>query len=118
MQPETSNSSGVPPERNAPFESLNLDGEFRSRSTHPTTLTIFSIPMSHFDEETDEDKQIARLQIHRDLIGWMIDELEKERIQAVRTRGSNRQGDILIVGEQHITRVKEILREIQQRFNR
>jgi hypothetical protein len=46
---------------------------------------------------TDEDEQIARLEIHRDLIGWLIAELHKEGIRAERTTGSSPKGDILIV---------------------
>jgi hypothetical protein len=74
--------------------------------------------MSNLDGETDEDKQISRLQIHRDLIGWIIAELEKEGIQAIRTHGGSPKGDILIIDDKHVARVKEILRQVQQRFNR
>ena len=29
---------------------------------------------------TDEDQQISRLEVHRDLIGWVIQELERANI--------------------------------------
>jgi len=73
--------------------------------------------MTSTDGETDEDRQIARLKIHRDLIGWIIKELKKEGIQAERTSGGNPNGDILIVNPDNAPRVKEILRQIQKRFN-
>lgn len=73
--------------------------------------------MTSTDGETDEDRQIARLKIHRDLIGWIIKELRKEGIQAERTSGGNPNGDILIVNPDNVPRVKEILRQIQKRFN-
>ena len=74
--------------------------------------------MTNYNENTDEDKQIARLQVHRDLIQWVIDELEKEGIEALRTSGGNSKGDILIVDENQVTRVKEILRQFRKQFNR
>lgn len=66
---------------------------------------------------TDEDEQIARLEVHRDMIGWVIIELSKERIQANRTTGNNPKGDILIVNEQDVARVKQLLRNWQIEFN-
>ena len=53
--------------------------------------------MTNPDSETDEDRQILRLKIHRDLIGWIIQELNQEGIPAKRTTGGNPKGDILIV---------------------
>ncbi|MEQ8468248.1 hypothetical protein [Coleofasciculus sp. B1-GNL1-01] len=73
--------------------------------------------MTNIDGETDEDKQIARLKIHRDLIGWIIKELRQEGILAERTVGGNPDGDILIVNQDHVPRVKEIIRQMQRRFN-
>lgn len=66
---------------------------------------------------TDEDEQIARLEVHRDMIGWVIIELGKEGIQAKRTTGNNPKGDILIVNEQDVPRVKQLLRNLQIEFN-
>lgn len=66
---------------------------------------------------TDEDEQIARLEVHRDMIGWVIIELRKEGIQAKRTRGNNPKGDILIVNEQDVPLVKQLLRNWQIELN-
>ncbi|MBE9097340.1 hypothetical protein [Tychonema sp. LEGE 07203] len=66
---------------------------------------------------TDEDELIARLEVHRDMIGWLIMELSKEGIQAKRTTGNNPKGDILIVNEQDVPRVKQLLRNWQIEFN-
>lgn len=73
--------------------------------------------MTNTSGQTDEDKQIARLKIHRDLIGWIIQELRQEGILAERTVGGNANGDILIVNQDQVPRVKEIIRQMQRRFN-
>jgi hypothetical protein len=73
--------------------------------------------MTDTNSETDEDRQIARLKIHRDLIGWIIKELGKEGIQAKRTTGEDPNGDILIVNPDNVPRVKEILRQFKKRYN-
>ncbi|MEG4857848.1 hypothetical protein QUB75_09180 [Microcoleus sp. K1-B6] len=67
---------------------------------------------------TDEDELIARLEVHRDMIGWVIIELGKEGIQAKRTTGNNPKGDILIVNDWDVPRVKQLLRNWQSEFNR
>lgn len=66
---------------------------------------------------TDEDELIARLEVHRDMIGWLIIELSKEGIQAKRTTGNNPKGDILIVNQQDVPRVKQLLRNFHIEFN-
>lgn len=67
---------------------------------------------------TDEDELIARLEVHRDMIGWVIIELGKEGIQAKRTTGNNPKGDILILNDWDVPRVKQLLRNWQSEFNR
>ena len=67
--------------------------------------------MSDREWETDEDRGAARLFIHRDLIGWIINELEKEGIQAERTINNNRNGDILVVAKEDVPRVKQLIRQ-------
>ena len=66
---------------------------------------------------TDEDALIARLLIHRDLIGWIIKELKKQGISAERTTGGSSKGDILIVRKEDVPRVKQLLRSWQNKFN-
>jgi hypothetical protein len=66
---------------------------------------------------TDEDEQIARLKIHRDIIGWLIIELSKEGIAAKRTIGNSPKGDILIVNERDVPRVKQLIRNMQIELN-
>ncbi|MEG4283578.1 hypothetical protein QUB68_10660 [Microcoleus sp. A006_D1] len=66
---------------------------------------------------TDEDELIARLEVHRDMIGWLIMELSKEGIQAKRTTGNNPKGDILIVNQQDVPRVKQLLRNFHIELN-
>ena len=67
---------------------------------------------------TDEDRQIARLKIHRDLIGWLIEELAKEGIAAIRTTGNDPKGDILIVHEDAVPSAKAVLRKLKRRLAR
>ncbi len=66
---------------------------------------------------TDEDELIARLEVHRDMIGWLIMELSQEGIEAKRTTGNNPKGDILIVNQQDVPRVKQLLRNFHIEFN-
>ncbi|WP_342597911.1 hypothetical protein VKI21_12725 [Cyanobacterium aponinum UTEX 3222] len=66
---------------------------------------------------TDEDKMIERLTIHKNLIGWIIEELEAEGIEARRTTGNDSSGDVLIVNSEDVPRVKEIVRQIQKEYN-
>lgn len=66
---------------------------------------------------TDEDELIARLEVHRDMIGWLIMELSKEGIQAKRTTGNNPKGDILIVNQQDVPQVKQLLPNFHIEFN-
>jgi len=44
-------------------------------------------------------------------------ELSKEGIQAKRTTGNNPKGDILIVNQQDVPRVKQLLRNFHIEFN-
>ncbi len=65
----------------------------------------------------DEDRQIRRLEIHRDIIGKIIQELAKEGIEATRTTGNSTKGDILIIREEHVPKAKQILRNLNNAFN-
>lgn len=65
---------------------------------------------------TDEDLQIARLRIHRDLVGWVIVALEEVGILAERTRGNDENGDIRLLNSSDVILAKERLREIHQRL--
>ncbi|MCC3469507.1 MAG: hypothetical protein JGK37_27025 [Microcoleus sp. PH2017_06_SFM_O_A] len=44
-------------------------------------------------------------------------ELSKEGIEAKRTTGNNPKGDILIVNQQDVPRIKQLLRNLQVEFN-
>ncbi|MEG4853419.1 hypothetical protein QUB10_21340 [Microcoleus sp. B5-D4] len=67
--------------------------------------------------KTDEDQQISRLEVHRDLIGWVIQELERANIYSQRTIGNDPKGDILIINPEDAPKVKEIIADIQRKFN-
>lgn len=66
---------------------------------------------------TDEDLQIARLQVHRDLVGWVIHALNQSKILAERTRGNDSNGDIRLNNPTDIFAAKALLREIHQHLH-
>lgn len=66
---------------------------------------------------TDEDQMIYKLTVHRDFIGWVIDKLKEEGISAKRTTCGDRNGDILIIKPEDALRVKEIVHNIQNKYN-
>jgi hypothetical protein len=67
--------------------------------------------------ETDEDRMIYNLSVHRDLIGWVIKKLKEEGIPAERTTGNDRKGDIFLIRSEDASRVQEIIREMQNKYN-
>lgn len=67
---------------------------------------------------TDEDRLIYQLTLHRDLVGWVIGQLDRAGIASQRTAGNDPKGDILIVESHDASRVKEIVLNIHDRFNR
>jgi hypothetical protein len=67
--------------------------------------------------ETDEDRQIARLRVHRDLVGWIINKLQAAGVQAKRTTGGDANGDIEISDRDTIPQVKETLCKVREKLN-
>lgn len=65
---------------------------------------------------TDEDRQIQRLQIHRDLIGWLLQELQQANIEAVRTTGNDSQGDLMIIKAEDVPKAQTVLKTIKVRL--
>lgn len=51
--------------------------------------------MADKEWETDEDEMIYHLEVHKNLIGWIMDKLKKAGIPCERTKGRDRNGDIL-----------------------
>jgi hypothetical protein len=49
------------------------------------------------DFPTDEDRQIERLLVHRNLVNWVIWALAQANISATRTIGNREEGDIYIM---------------------
>jgi hypothetical protein len=64
--------------------------------------------------QTDEDRQIERLLIHRNLVGWVIDRLEQAAIEAVRTTGNDENGDVRLLRAEDVAQAKAVLRMVQQ----
>lgn len=69
------------------------------------------------DWETDEDRMMYKLQVHKKMIGWVIDKLKEEGIPAKRTTGNDSSGDILIINEKDAPRVQAIIKQIQRKYN-
>lgn len=62
---------------------------------------------------TDEDRMIYRLQVHRNMITWVIKRLADAGIPAKRTTGNDPHGDIVLLDPADSSRVQQIIREIQ-----
>ncbi len=67
-------------------------------------------------DNTDEDKMIERLIIHKNMIGWLITKLQSEGIECKRTTANDPNGDILLINSDDVPRVKQIVRQIQQDY--
>lgn len=68
-------------------------------------------------DQTDEDKMIERLTVHKNLIGWVIEQLEAEGIKCQRTTGNDSRGDILYFNPEDEPKVKEIVQKINKNHN-
>ncbi|MEA5617578.1 hypothetical protein VB711_06960 [Cronbergia sp. UHCC 0137] len=68
-------------------------------------------------DQTDEDKMMERLLIHKNMIGWLIEKLKAEGIECQRTTGNDPNGDILLINPEDEPRVKNMIRKIQQEYN-
>jgi hypothetical protein len=66
---------------------------------------------------TDEDRQIERLLVHRNLVGWVIERLGQASIAAVRTMGNDANGDIRLLQTDDVIRAKVVLRGVQQELD-
>jgi transcription initiation factor IIE alpha subunit len=73
--------------------------------------------MADKEWETDEDEMIYHLQVHKNLIGWTMDKLKEAGIPCERTKGRDANGDILYYRAEDELRVKQIVREINAKYN-
>ncbi|WP_261250755.1 hypothetical protein [Laspinema olomoucense] len=67
--------------------------------------------------DTDEDRMIHKLTLHKNFITWVIQQLEKENIPCQKTTGNDRNGDIWLINPEQAPRVQEIIRRINRQFN-
>ncbi|MCW6035698.1 hypothetical protein K4A83_05350 [Spirulina subsalsa FACHB-351] len=68
-------------------------------------------------DQTDEDKMMEKLLIHKNMIGWLIKKLQDKGIECQRTTGNDPKGDILLINPDDIPRMQEIVRQIQGEYN-
>ncbi len=73
--------------------------------------------MTQKEWETDEDMMMHKYEVHKKLTGWVIEKLKEEGISAIRTRGNDSNGDILLINPDDIPRVQEIVCQIQNKYN-
>ncbi|MDY6783788.1 MAG: hypothetical protein SW833_14810 [Cyanobacteriota bacterium] len=64
-----------------------------------------------------EDQIIAKIQLHRDIKNLVIEELRQAGIECQETKFTDSKGDILIINPIDVDRVRETIKEIQQRSN-
>lgn len=62
--------------------------------------------------ETDEDELIAHLTAHRDVVTWLLAKLKAVGIACERTRGNDKNGDILYYNSQDEAKVKQLVRNL------
>lgn len=67
--------------------------------------------------ETDEDKMIHQLRVHRNMIGWVIEQLKKEGIDCERTVDNDPSGDILFFKDGDVPKVQQIIRDYNKKYN-
>lgn len=67
--------------------------------------------------ETDEDEMIYHLELHRDTISWLCEQLDRKGIKNKRTRGNSAEGDILLIKPEDAGVVRQMIRELHKKFN-
>jgi hypothetical protein len=67
--------------------------------------------------ETDEDRQMDRLAVHRDCIGWLMAKLESHGIRCERTTGNSSKGDLRLCNPADVHKAREVIREMQSKYN-
>lgn len=68
--------------------------------------------------ETDEDRMIYQLKLHRDTIKWFSGELLKVGIQSQVTTGNDGKGDILLLDPKDATKAKQLIESLNNEFNK
>ena len=58
-----------------------------------------------------------RLAVHRDCIGWLMEKLGSQGIRCERTTGNSSKGDIHICAPTDIPRAREVIKEMQAKYN-
>jgi hypothetical protein len=67
--------------------------------------------------ETDEDRMIYQLELHRDMITWVCNKLEEAGIEYERTSGNSSKGDVLLIHEKDIQHVKNMIFKWHNQFS-
>lgn len=67
---------------------------------------------------TDEDQMIYHLTVHRNMITWLMRQLQREGIEAQRTTGNDPRGDIILLNPEDVPRAQQIIRELREHDTR
>lgn len=67
--------------------------------------------------QTDEDRMIERLTVHRNVITWLLERLAAQGINAARTKGNDPCGDIVFLDPDDVPRVQQMIRALQAEEN-
>ena len=73
--------------------------------------------MESRNKKTDEDKMIHKLTIHKKMISWVLDLLEKEEVESERTYGNEVKGDIYYPSEDDTKTIHKLVRDLNQKYN-
>lgn len=67
--------------------------------------------------DTDEDKMIHKLKVHKNLVSWILGFLQREQIPSERTKGNNPNGDIFYYNEEDDEKVRKVVKDLNKKYN-
>lgn len=73
------------------------------------------MPINNF--ETDEDRMIYQLELHRDLTSYICSCLDKASIPYKKTVGNDQRGDVLLIERKDIPAVKDMINQLDKKFH-
>lgn len=74
--------------------------------------------MTEQDKQTDEDKMIHKLSLHKKMISWILNIFSTENIESERTYGNDSNGDIFYSSENDTEKIQRLVRELNNKYNK